>query len=140
MSSRKEQVCDTMVEVAVLDLNDPRKWNHWVIGTPEEVPESSPFHSEQLQIKYNKNPEKEHFLETEEEHWHTSPIEEYYFVLEGTLKVKIENKVFHLEPMQMLPVPPDKRHKVLDFSLPIQYFTIRAPSSSKRTKIVVERR
>lgn len=128
-----------MVRVGVLDLSDPEKWNHWVIGTLREVPESSPFHSDQLQIKYNKNPEKEHFLKKEVEHWHTPPIEEYYLVLQGTLNVKVENEIFHIRPMQILSVPPNKRHKVIDFSLPIQYFTIRAPISSRRTKIVVSK-
>ena len=131
----KEKVRDTMVKVAVLDLNDPKKWNRWVVGTPEEVPKSSPFYSEQLQIKYNKNPEKEFFLKKEEEHWHTPPIEEYYFVLQGTLEVKIENNAVSLEPMQILAVPPNKRHRVLDYSLPIQFFVIRAPISGEKTKI-----
>lgn len=124
-----------MVKVAVLDLNDPQKWNHWVIGTPDEVPRSSPFYSEQIQVKYNKNPKKEDSLQKEMEHWHTSPIEEYYFVLQGVLRVKVEGTVFDLKPMQILPVPPNKPHRVLDYSFPVEFFVIRAPISSEKTKM-----
>jgi len=124
-----------MVEVAVLDLSDPQKWNRWVIGTPEAVPRSSPFYSEQLQVRYGKNPEKEHGLKNEVEHWHTPPIEEYYLVLKGTLKVKIEDTVIDLKPMQILTVPPNKRHRVIDYSFPVEFFVIRAPISSGRTKM-----
>jgi mannose-6-phosphate isomerase-like protein (cupin superfamily) len=129
-----------MVRVAVLDLEDPQKWNKWIIGTPEDVPKSSPFYSEQLQIKYNKNPDKEGFLEEEEEHWHSSPIEEFYFVLQGTLEVKVEDDVVNLGSMQILSVPPNKSHMVIDYSLPIQFFTIRAPISGEKTKIVKKHR
>ena len=132
---KKGTVGDKMVEVAVLDLNDPEKWNHWVIGTPEEVPRSSPFCSEQLQVRYNKNPEKEHSLQKEVEHWHTPPIEEYYLVLRGTLRVKVEGTVIELGPMQILPVPPKKHHRVLDYSPTVEYLVIRAPISGEKTKI-----
>jgi len=124
-----------MVEATALNLNDPKKWNHWVIGTPPEVPQSSPFHSEQLQIMYSKNPEKTHFLEKEQEHWHISPIEEYYFVLHGNLKVKVEDTAIDLKSMQILPVPPGKRHRILDCSVPVEFLVIRAPISSDKTKV-----
>jgi len=123
-----------MVKVAVLDLNDPKNWNRWVIGMPEQVPKSSPFYSEQIQIAYVKNPKKG-LLEKGVEHWHKSPIEEYYLVFQGTLKVKVEDTVFVLEPMQILAIPPNKRHKIFDYSFPVQFFTIRAPISSEKTKI-----
>lgn len=124
-----------MVRVAVLDINDPQKWNRWIIGTPEDVPKSSPFYSEQLQIRYNRNPEKEHSLQKEVEHWHTPPIEEYYFVLKGTLKVKVEDTVINLKPMQILPIPPNKPHRVLDYTFPAEFLVIRAPISSEQTKM-----
>ena len=129
------EIGDFMVKAAVLDLNDPRKWNLWVIGTPGDVPKSSPFYSEQLQIRYNKNPEKKLSLQKEVEHWHTPPIEEYYFLLQGTLKIKIDDDVVDLKPMQILPVPPNKRHRVLDYSFPVEFLVIRAPISSEKTKI-----
>ena len=47
-----------MDSVAVLSLDDPSVWNRWIIGTPEEVPESSPFYSRQIQIAFVNNPEK----------------------------------------------------------------------------------
>jgi mannose-6-phosphate isomerase-like protein (cupin superfamily) len=124
-----------MVKVAVLDLKDPKKWNRWVIGTPEAIPRHSPFYSKQLQVMYNKSLEKEGSLENEVEHWHSPPIEEYYFVLQGTLKVKVEDVVINIGPMQILTVPPSKRHRVVDQSFPIEFLVFRAPISSKETKI-----
>jgi mannose-6-phosphate isomerase-like protein (cupin superfamily) len=123
-----------MVKVAVLDLNDPKNWNHWIIGTPTEVPESSPFYSEQIQIAHVKNLEKG-ILEKEPEHYHSPPIEEFYLVLQGILKVKVEDNIIVLKPKQILAIPPNKRHKILNYSLPIQFFTIRAPISTEKTKI-----
>jgi mannose-6-phosphate isomerase-like protein (cupin superfamily) len=122
-----------MASATVLNLSDPNTWNRWIVGTPEDVPESSPFYSEQIQIAFVKNPEKG-LLEKGTEHSHNSPIEEYYLVFEGTLEVKVENEIFILEPMRILKVPPMKRHKIINYSLPLQYFTIRAPISTHQTK------
>jgi mannose-6-phosphate isomerase-like protein (cupin superfamily) len=124
-----------MVKVAVLDLKDPKRWNRWVIGTPEEVPKTSPFYSDQLQIRYNKSLEKEDTLQDEVEHWHTPPIEEFYLVLQGTLKVEMEGDVIEIGPMQILAVPPNKRHRVVDQSFPSESLVFRAPISSRRTKV-----
>jgi mannose-6-phosphate isomerase-like protein (cupin superfamily) len=99
------------------------------------VPKSSPFYSEQLQIAYVNNPEKKEFLGRQVEHYHTPPIEEYFLVLQGTLKVRVENRVIVLKPMQLLAVPPNKRHTVINYSAPLQYFVIRASISSEKTKI-----
>jgi mannose-6-phosphate isomerase-like protein (cupin superfamily) len=127
-----------MVKVAVLDLDDPKEWNRWVIGTPSDVPKSSPFYSEQIQVAYVNNPKREDFFKMQVEHYHTPPIEEYFLVLRGTLKVKVEDTIIVLKPMQLLAVPPNRRHTILDYSPPLQYFLIRAPISSEKTKIVTE--
>jgi mannose-6-phosphate isomerase-like protein (cupin superfamily) len=127
-----------MVEVAVLDLKNQENWNRWIIGTPPAVSEKSPFHSEQIQIAFVNNPKKEDFLKIQVEHYHTSPIEEYFLVLQGTLKVKVEDTLIILKPMQLLAVPPNKRHTITDYSPPLQYFLIRAPISIEKTKIVTE--
>ena len=133
-NSRKRRV-RKMVSVAVLDLSKPDAWNRWIIGTPEDVPESSPFFSEQIQIAFVNNPQKG-VLEKETEHSHAPPIEEYYLVLEGTLKIEVESEVVTLKPMQILKVPPMKRHKITHYSLPVRWFIIRAPISTLQTKIV----
>lgn len=65
---------------AVLDLNDSRQWNRWIVGTPNAIPESSPFYSDQIQVAYVNNPEREWFFKLQKEHWHTA-TEEYYLVL-----------------------------------------------------------
>ena len=124
-----------MVKVAVLDLRDSTTWNHWVIGTRDEVPKSSPFYSEQLQVRYNKSTENEDTLQNEVEHSHTPPIEEYYFVLQGMLRVKVEDEVIGVKPMQILAVPPNKRHRVVYQSSPAEFLVFRAPISSGKTKI-----
>jgi mannose-6-phosphate isomerase-like protein (cupin superfamily) len=123
-----------MVLVAVLNLNDPNTWNRWIVGTPEDVSESSPFYSEQIQIAFVNNPERG-LLEKGKEHCHKPPIEEYYLVLEGTLKVKVQNETITLKPMQILKVPPMTQQKIIDYSIPIRFFTIRAPISTGKTKI-----
>ena len=124
-----------MVKVAVLDLTDSTKWNHWVIGTPDEVPKSSPFYSEQLQVRYNKSIENEDMLQNEVEHSHTPPIEEYYFVLQGMLRVKVEDEVIDVKPMRILAVPPNEPHRVVYQSSPAEFLVFRAPISSGKTKI-----
>ena len=124
-----------MVEAVILDLNDPESWNKRVIGTHNDVLKSSPFYSEQIQISYIKKQEPCDSLHEDVEHWHTAPIEEYYLVLHGSLKVIVDGVPFGLKHMQMLPVPPYKPHRVLDYSIPVEYFVIRAPISSEKTKI-----
>lgn len=122
-----------MVKVAALNLKDPENINRWIIGGPPQVPKSSPFNSEQIQIAYVKNIEKG-ILNKEPEHYHTVPIEEFYLVLRGTLKVKVEDNIITLKPMQILAIPPKKRHKIINHSQKLQYFTIRAPISTEKTK------
>jgi len=123
-----------MVKVALLDLEEQKNRNRWIIGTPEDIPKTSPFYSEQIQIAYVKNPQRG-LLEKGEEHSHTSPIEEYYLVLEGTLTVKVENKEITIKPNQILSIPPEKLHKITNYTLPLRCFTIRAPISTQKTKI-----
>jgi mannose-6-phosphate isomerase-like protein (cupin superfamily) len=123
-----------MVKTAVLDLKDPRNMNRWIVGGPPQVPEASPFYSEQIQIAHVRNIEKGS-LDKEPEHYHTSPIEEFYLVLRGTLKVRIEKEVVAIKPMQMLAIPPRTRHKIVNHSKKLHYFTIRAPISTEKTKI-----
>jgi mannose-6-phosphate isomerase-like protein (cupin superfamily) len=118
----------------VKDLNDPGTWNRWIIGTPDDVPETSPFYSRQIQIAYVNNPEKG-LLEKGTRHFHKPPIEEYYLVLEGSLEIEVESEIFSVEPMQILKVPPMKRHKITGYSLPLRFFTIRTPISSTETRI-----
>jgi mannose-6-phosphate isomerase-like protein (cupin superfamily) len=77
-------------------------------------------------------------LERQVEHYHTPPIEEYFLVLQGTLKVKVEDTVIVLKPMQLLTVPPNKRHTIIDYSSPLRYFVFRAPISSGKTKIITQ--
>jgi mannose-6-phosphate isomerase-like protein (cupin superfamily) len=122
-----------MVKLCILNLDSPENVNRWIIGSPPQVLKDSPFHSEQIQIAYVKNIQKG-ILDREPEHYHTSPIEEFYFVLKGTLKVKVEKDIITIKSMQILVVPPKTRHKIVSHSQRLQYFTIRAPISTEKTK------
>jgi hypothetical protein len=75
-----------MVKASILNLRSSENVNRWIIGGPPEVLKDSPFYSEQIQIAYVKNIQKG-ILDKEPEHYHTPPIEEFYFVMKGTLKV-----------------------------------------------------
>jgi mannose-6-phosphate isomerase-like protein (cupin superfamily) len=123
-----------MVKASILDLNHPENMNRWIIGGPPGVPKDSSFYSEQIQIAYVRNIKKG-ILDKEPEHYHIPPIEEFYFVMNGTLRVKVENKIIIVKSMQILAVPPKTRHKIVSHSLRLQYFTIRAPISTDKTKI-----
>lgn len=125
-----------MVEVALIKLDDPEKWNRWIIGTPPDVSKNSLFYSEHIQVNHTKNPDRKKFLDKEEEHSHKSPIEEIYFVLEGSLEVEIEDKVVIVNPREILTVPPEKRHKIKGFSAEVEFLVIRVPTSSNETKTV----
>jgi len=122
-----------MVKLSILNLNSPENANRWIIGGPPQVLKDSPFYSEQIQIAHVKNIRKG-ILDKEPEHYHTSPIEEFYLVLKGTLRLKVENNIIAIKSMQILVVPPKTRHKIVGHSQRIQWFTIRAPFSTEETK------
>jgi len=122
-----------MEEAYVLDLTEEKNRNRWIIGTPPVV-DKLEFYSEQIQIKYNQKTDKE-FINDEDYHKHPFPIKEYYLVLKGVLTVKVENSEFKVNPMNILVVHPFKCHKVIDCSLPLEYFTIRSPPSDETKKI-----
>jgi mannose-6-phosphate isomerase-like protein (cupin superfamily) len=94
-----------MVKVAILNLKDPENMNRWIIGGPPQVPKDSQFYSQQIQIAYVKNVQRG-IITKEPEHYHMSPIEEFYLVLKGTLKVKVENDIITIKPIQILAIPP----------------------------------
>lgn len=105
-------------------------WNKWVIGTPEDVPESDECYSNQIQIKYNKGPR----FQAEQRHKHIRKIEEYYLVLKGRLVVEVEDKLYDLGRKQILAVPPEHCHMVVRFSNAAEYLVIRAPISRGENK------
>jgi len=127
-----------MVKVAVLKLDDPKNSNRWVIGTPEAVAIDSPFYSEMLQLNHSTNPDRKAFLKKEKKHYHESPIEEFYFVLKGILKVEIEGIVTVVKRREILTVPSGKCHKVKWFSKKVEFIVFRSPSSKDKDKIFCE--
>jgi mannose-6-phosphate isomerase-like protein (cupin superfamily) len=132
------QLVFSMLSATIMNLRDPRNLNRWIVGTPPDVSASSEFYSEQIQIAHVKNPERKFFSSVQVEHWHTSPIEEYILLLEGTLKVKVDSDIITLEPMHLLKIPPKVPHKILDYSTPLQYFLLRTPISTAETKVITE--
>lgn len=127
-----------MVRTRILDLNHATRQNRWVIGTPPEVPKNSAFSSRAIQVNYQRRPGRE-ALKREETHLHTKPIEEFYFVLNGTLDVEVGAKTFAVRRLQVLCVPPGRYHKVVDFSDDSEYLVIRAPISTEKTRKVLNR-
>jgi len=121
-----------------LDLQDPQNFNRWIVGIPPDVPIVSDFYSDQIQIAYVNNPERKRFNSFQIEHWHTPPIEEYILVMQGTLKLRIDDKLIIIKPQQLLKIPPKIPHKIIDYSSPLQYFLIRAPISTEKTKVTTE--
>lgn len=121
-----------------MDLQDPNNLNRWIVGTPPDISKTSDFHSDQIQIAYVNNPERERFASFQVEHWHTPPIEEYILVIQGTVKIRIGDEIIIIEPLQLLKIPPKIPHKILDYTSPLQYFLIRTPISTEKTKVITE--
>lgn len=120
-----------MTNIKIRNLNEAK--NKWVIGTLPAVKEPS-FQSKVLQIKYNYKPDKTKFKE-ETYHKHSTPIEECYLCINGALHIEIEGKKFLLKSNEILNVPPNQCHKIIDFSDDVIFFVIRSPISDNSTKI-----
>lgn len=123
-----------MVRTAVLDLDLATEQNHWIIGIPPAVPEDSRFASTVIQVNYQKRPAKKELLKNEKRHSHPEPIEEFYLVLKGTLDVEVEEESFTVGERQILCVPPDKCHRVVDLSDDAEFLVFRTPISTDHTK------
>ncbi len=107
-------------------------FSDWVIGTRPRVIDSS-FISEQIQVFYANAPGQSLLVDEKYHRHHPSLTEEYYLVLQGSLCVKVEGIEIHLGPMDMLPVRPEQCHSIINFSDDVQYLTIRAPISNKKS-------
>ena len=119
----------------LLDLNDPRNQNTWVIGTPPKIQESSYAYSKWVQIAYTNTTTKP----SREEEFHShEESEEYYLVIQGSLQVKVGRKTYHLQPLNLLSIPKKIQHKIIRFDAPLQYFTLRVPSAKPEEKTVEE--
>ncbi|MDA4113303.1 MAG: cupin domain-containing protein [Thaumarchaeota archaeon] len=125
---------ETLVRTAILDLNLAAEQNRWVIGIPPSVPEGSSFSSRVIQVNYQKRPTKEGLLKKEKRHSHPEPIEELYLVLRGTLEVEVEKERLTVGERQILCVPPDRCHRVVDLSDDAEFLVFRAPLSTDKTK------
>ena len=125
-----------MVKVIVVNLDERKNWNKWVIGTAPAVPEDSSCHSNQIQVSHVKNPAEG--LRNEKKHFHKSPIEEYYLVLMGQLEVEVDDKIVALGAKELLAVPPNVFHKVCNFSIDVEFLVMRAPASTNETKVTAK--
>jgi mannose-6-phosphate isomerase-like protein (cupin superfamily) len=123
-----------LVRTAIIDLNLATEQNRWIIGTPPAVPEDSRLASKVIQVNYQMRPVKEELLKNEKRHSHPEPIEEFYLVLKGTLDVEVEAEVLTVGERQILCVPPDKCHRVIDLSDDTEFFVFRTPISTNETK------
>jgi mannose-6-phosphate isomerase-like protein (cupin superfamily) len=126
------------VDIAILDLNDNKNWNKWVIGTEPKVEKSSPFYSEQLQVSYLRKPDIKGLLEREKKHSHDKPIEEFYFLLSGSIELSVGGKVIALKPKEILTVPPEVEHNITKVSEDLELIVFRAPISTDDRKRVTQ--
>ena len=115
-----------------VDLTDMK--NRWVIGTSPAVTDPQ-LQSQVIQLKYNHHPDRHQLKNRETYHAHTHPIEEIYLVTEGWIKLRAGDEDIHLTKNQLLRVPPDVCHMIIDCSTDAVYFTIRAPKSDSNTKV-----
>jgi len=135
-----------MKGLEIINLSDPtyERDNRVVRSppyrTPPEIIRSSPHYSDQVNINYRRIAEAGHHVPDKRErlHFHKSPIEKYYIVLEGKLSVLMDGEECELGPLQLLKVPPNTRHKRTDYFGPLAYIVIRAPKSTEATKIYCE--
>ena len=97
---------------AIIKLDEPTAKNRWIVGTSPAVKKKSPFYSDHLQINHVKEPEKEAFFCKEQKHSHGFPIQEIYLVLNGTLKLEIENQIVTINSRELLIVPPGSIHQI----------------------------
>lgn len=121
-----------MTTIGIIKLTN--KENDWIIGLPDRVEINSPGFSSSIQIKYNNRPNKEIHLAKESYHKHTNNIDECYLVLSGWLKIRIENKLYTIHEKEIIRVPSHYCHIVEEYSLNVEYLTIRAPISNIMTK------
>jgi mannose-6-phosphate isomerase-like protein (cupin superfamily) len=118
-------------EEYLIHLNDKKNQNTWIIGTPPVIELQSPNYSELVQISHSRIPPVPSNIE--EFHSHEGS-EEYYLVIRGYIKVRVHKKVYQVNPMNLLSIPKKIPHKIIDFKTPLQYFTIRTPSSRPEEK------
>lgn len=124
-----------MVRARVINLRkvDCKKW---AIGLPPDVGVKSARHSERIQIHYYLNREKRKSLE-EPYHAHTYPIEEYYFVLTGSITAIVDGKNMVVKAREILPVPPGVPHTVVAMTSNAEFLTLRTPVSTNKTRFLV---
>lgn len=67
-------------------------------------------------------------------HLHTV-AEEYFFVLQGELRLLVDGCVFTLRPYEALLVRPEVLHLVVGGSGPIEHFVLRMPASDDRQSL-----
>ena len=67
-------------------------------------------------------------------HLHTE-AEEYFFVLQGELRLLVDGCVFTLRPYEALLVRPKVPHAVVGGSGPIEHFVLRVPASDDRQSL-----
>jgi hypothetical protein len=135
-----------MKRITVIDLTDPKYRNDPHIirsppkGTPLEIAATSSHWSRQVNINYKRVIKPGfHASGTEERmHFHESPIEEYYIVLEGKLKLLVKRKEVQLSPLQLLKVPSNTPHKCTGYFAPLAYIVFRAPMSTGAAKVYHE--
>jgi len=121
-----------MAQLKIINL---RENSNWIIGSPPAVTDPS-HQSKAIQIAYADDFEAVKYLLDEPMHSHTEPIDEIYFVLRGKLALVVDNETYHINEKEMLRVPANYCHKIVDLMEDIEFLNIRAPPSDRTTKII----
>lgn len=119
----------------LIDLSALETRGKWIVGTPPAIPKSSSAYSKWVQIGYTNTTSK--VTEKSKLHSHRRS-DEYYLVIRGTLRIRVEDRTYSLGPMHVLRVPERVPHMALDYTVPLTYFVMRTPSALPSEKDVVE--
>lgn len=116
------------------DLNDKKNQNCWLIGFG-----NTNYNSDFFGLAYMNFSDEIAFHELNhpnEFHYHRK-CEEWYFVLEGSQQLLVNNEEITVYPHQLLKIPENIPHKLISYRHPFQGMTIRIPNI-KGDKVIVE--
>jgi mannose-6-phosphate isomerase-like protein (cupin superfamily) len=87
-----------------------------------------------MQINHIKSPDQTEFFSREKKHMCSSPIQELYLVLSGTLNLDVADSSLTVKSKELLFIPSQVMHQITGFSEDVEFLVIRYPPSDEKTK------